>query len=307
MKMEAPIESLKDNLKEMPKNFKSISSTMRLLYAELAVGSYENATCKFRQLRDDTRKDAMVYLKVVLPNCTKLVASLKDYFENYTALTFDKWKKYLEDIRDEIRTYKKVAETCVKMHEGMLASLNKRECKAKILITEFKDLQMEYEKQKEELDRKVQSKKSWSSSLVGGAFVTQLSAETFMVNAAIDVAKLQHFKVNKAAAIVVAETLIPAIKDFVEGLIKAAGFFQVVEIELDSFSEKADSYVESHYTTIKKEAKELKFLCQSFYSVIPSVLTDFQSIPFEETDTNYVDKWLKNILEDIEKKKKVEF
>lgn len=306
MKMEALIEGLKDNLKELPKNFKSISCTMRLLYAELAVGSYENATFKFRQLRDDTRKDAMVYLKVVLPNCKRLVASLKDYFENYAALTFDKWKKYLEDIRDEIRTYKKVAETCVKMHEGMLAFLNKRECKAKILITEFKDLQIEYEKHKE-LDRKVQSKKSWSSSLVGGAVVTQLSAETFMVNAAIDVAKLQHFKVNKAAAIVVAETLIPAIKDFVEGLIKAAGFFQVVEVELDSFSEKADSYVESHYTTIRKEAKELKFLCQSFYSVIPSVLTDFQSIPFEETDSNYVDKWLKKILEDIEMKKKVEF
>ena len=49
---------------------------------------------------------------------------------------------------------------------------------------------------------------------------------------------------------------------------------------------------------MRLKAKEIKSDCKGFYAVLPSVRTDFQAIPNEGTDQNYVDKWL-------EKQKKI--
>ena len=42
----------------------------------------------------------------------------------------------------------------------------------------------------------------------------------------------------------------------------------------------------------------MKSSCQGFYAILPAVRTDFEAIPTEGTDQNYVDKWL-------EKQKKI--
>ena len=47
-----------------------------------------------------------------------------------------------------------------------------------------------------------------------------------------------------------------------------------------------------HYTMMKNEAKEMKSICQGFYAIMPEVRTDFQAIPTEGTDQNYIDRWL---------------
>jgi hypothetical protein len=51
---------------------------------------------------------------------------------------------------------------------------------------------------------------------------------------------------------------------------------------------------------MSKEAEEMKSLCQAFYAALPDVRTDFAAIPSEGTDQNYVDKWLKKELAQIE-------
>lgn len=108
-------------------------------------------------------------------------------------------------------------------------------------------------------------------------------------------------------ALVVANTLIPALSHFIDGLKNAAGFFQIMEKELQSFEGKAGKNVESpkklHYKVMRKEAKEMKSLCQAFYAVLPDVPTDFEAIPNEGTDQNYVDKWLERELAQIEEKR----
>jgi hypothetical protein len=106
----------------------------------------------------------------------------------------------------------------------------------------------------------------------------------------------------------VANTLIPALSHFIDGLKKAAGFFQIMEKELQSFEGKAGKNVESpakklHYKVMSKKAKEMKSLCQAFYAVLPDVRTDFAAIPSESTDQNYIDMWLEKQLAEIEKKR----
>ena len=94
---------------------------------------------------------------------------------------------------------------------------------------------------------------------------------------------------------------------FIDGLTKAAGFFQVIENELQSFEEKAGENIEIpkrlHYKRMSNEAKDMKSLCKAFYVVFPGVRTDFEAIPNEGTDQNYIDKWLERQLVEIEKKR----
>ena len=300
---------LKENLREMPENMHIFSLSMRALYTDKAVGTSTNAARKFRKLRDDTRNDAMVYLKCILPVTTKFVMSIKEYFANYDALSYEEWCEMLPDILEETTKYKELAQTVKGMYEGMMVSLKKREDQAKLVMTSLKDLQLEYEKQKQQLEATAKTKMSWA---VGLAFIpcvnmiaTPWLAAASNADYAKAIAKQAESHIHEAAALVVAETLIPALANFIEGLTKTAGFFQVMETELQSFEEKSGiEYPKKlHYKRITNEAKELKSLCQAFYAVIPAVRTDFEAIPDEDTDQNYVDKWLDRHLAKIGEKR----
>jgi hypothetical protein len=300
---------LKENLKEMPRNMHIFSLSMRALYTDKAVGTSTNAARKFRKLRDDTRNDAMVYLKCILPITTKFVMSIKEYFANYDALSYEEWCEMLPDILEETTTYKELAQTVKGMYEEMMVALKIRQDDAKIIMTEFKDLQRKYEKEKAELEAKANTKAGWAIGLAFVPFVNLIASPLLASSADDDmakaVAKQAESNIQEAAALVVAETLIPALTNFIEGLTKAAGFFQVMETELQSFEEKSasESPKKLHYMRIRNEAKELKYLCQAFHAVLPAVRTDFEAIPDEGTDQNYVDKWLEKQLAGNEEKR----
>jgi hypothetical protein len=152
------VGDLKENLRIMPRNMRLFSLSMRSLYANNAVGTSTDVARKFRKLRDDTRQDAILYLKCHLPISTNFVSSIKEYFEYYEALDYEEWCEMLPDIREETRTYKE------EMHEELMISLKKREDEAKIIMKEFKDLQTEYEKQEEKFEASAKSKMEWGLS-----------------------------------------------------------------------------------------------------------------------------------------------
>ena len=101
----------------------------------------------------------------------------------------------------------------------------------------------------------------------------------------------------------VSEALIPALENFITGIKKAAGFFSVMEQEFINFENTAsnddDDPKKVHCMVMKKEARDMKSICQSFYAVLPDVRTDFQAIPTQGTDQNYVDQWLEKLKKTI--------
>ena len=52
------------------------------------------------------------------------------------------------------------------MHEDILVPLKKRKDEALLLVTKFKDLQVEYEEKKRELEEGPQTKRDWAVALV---------------------------------------------------------------------------------------------------------------------------------------------
>ena len=312
-KAEKGVTNLKSSLIQMPIDMRIFSLSMRSLYADTAIGTSGETAKKFRKLRDDARNDAAVYLQCILPVSTKFVSNLQEYFDYYDTLSFDEWVESLQDIIEETKTYKELAQTVVKMHEDIIVPLKKREDEANIIVKEFTNLKEEFERKVKKLEDEANSQKGWAFAL---AFIPGVNLiATPILNACAEaslseaVANQEESKIHEAAALVVAECLIPALRSFISGLEKAAGFFQVMEIQLQSFQGKAEKGVNSpkmlYYRMMKGQANEMKALCQTFYAVLPQIRTDFEAIPNEGTDQNYVDKWLQKKKAEIEKRSKI--
>lgn len=303
---EKAVVDLRGQITDMSMSMRMFSLSMRSLYVEKAVGSKAEAAVKFRELRDDTRNDAMVYLKGILPLSTKFVSSISEYFEYYDALEFEEWCNMLSDILEETIGYRQLCETLLQMHEDILVPLKKRQDEAKLVIAEFQGLQEEYEERRKKFDESAQSKESWAFGLSFVPVVGIIASHVLKGKAAIDVAEAvavgKQAEIQGAAAIAVRDTLIPALERFIDGITKAAGFFSIMEQEIRKFEGQAEKGTKSpkrlYYKIMNKEAKDMKSICQMFYAVLPAVRTDFEAIPIEGTDQNYVDQWL-------EKQKKV--
>ena len=150
----------------MTVDMRIFSVKLRSLYVQNPVGTNEEPAKEFRRLRDDTRNDAMMYLQYILPVCTTFVSSIREYFEYYDAMNHEEWCEMLPDILQETTGYKEVCGTVLQMHEDILVPLNKkRKDKALLLVTKFKDLKVEYEEKKRELDEGPQTKRDWAVAL----------------------------------------------------------------------------------------------------------------------------------------------
>ena len=312
-KTRSQVKELGGQLKEMSIDMRVFSLTMRSLYAGKAVGTDHQLARRFRELRDKTRDDAMVYLKGILPTSTKFVASISEYFENYEALEYEEWADMIPDILEETVGYRGLCEAVLKMHEDILVPLKKRKDAANIMVTEFKELTKEYERQKKELEAAASTKRGWAYALCWipgiNAIATPLLAAGADSDVAKAVAKGKQAQIAEAASITVGTVLIPALEHFIDGLRKAAGFFAVMEQELRKFEGKAEKAKDNpkklYYKVMNKEAKDMKSICQIFYAVLPDVKTDFLAIPQEGTNRNYVDKWLEKQKNTIREKCKV--
>ena len=307
---ENSIKDLREQLQSMPVDMRIFSLCMRSLYSDEALGTSSEGARKFRELRDKTRNDAMVYLKGVLPLSTKLVSSISEYFEYYEALEYEEWRKMLSDILEETIGYRQLCQALLQMHEDILVPLKEREDQARVIIEELEHLQEEFERKKKELEDKAGTKRSWEIGLAFVPFVNLIASPMLFAAAESDmasaVAKGCEAKVQEAATITVRYTLIPALKGFINGISNAAAFFSVMEQELKKFEGKAEKSGSNskklYYRVMKTQAKDMKTLCQGFFAVIPEVRTDFLAIPTEGTDQNYIDRWLEKQKKTIQEK-----
>ena len=301
------VDTLKADLKNMPVDMRLFTLSMRSLYSTDAVGGQSEAAQKFRKLRDDTRHDGVIYLRCLLPLTMKYVGLLKDYFDYYASLGFDDWKKYLSDVVAHVKASQQVAQFLLENHKTMMTSLKKREDEAKIIMKELKDLEAQYEASAKKLARKGKTEKFWAIPLALIPFVGVIASAVITAFGDTDVAKamaeVQESKIDEAGSVVIAHTIIPAIESFLKGLSGAAGYFQVVEEDLKDFEGKAETGEKDpsklYFSLMKHDAQDIQSLCDDFLAVLPDVQTDFAALPQKDTDTNYVDTWLKNKEEEI--------
>ena len=85
----ADVTTLLQRMLQMPRAMNAFSRGLRSLYAEQAVSGSASAA-SFRQIRDAVRRDATVYVTMVLPLANSVVINISAYFDNYLSLTYER-------------------------------------------------------------------------------------------------------------------------------------------------------------------------------------------------------------------------
>lgn len=277
------VVELHQQIQTMTNNLRSFSSSMRNLYEEEdSVNFFSGAGMKLRQLRDDTRSDAMVVLKEVLPLSTKFVTSVSNFFDWYEGLDFQQWCNKIPQILQKAVGYRQLSEMLLQRYEATLAPLKKRQDHARLLVRELEGLERSYKRKKRELEDTASAKRAWAIGLAFVPIVNLIASPALACAAESDILEATRqgalAEVQKDAASKVRGTLIPALQDFVAGVTKAAGFFSVMEQEFRKFegkAEKGNDYRKFlYYKVMKKEASDMKSICRVFKTALPEVQRD---------------------------------
>jgi len=230
----------------IPDNMRQFSLCMRSLFAEYAVGTSSDTARRFRELRDDARNNAVVYVKGVLPIIKECVSDIKSFFEYYNDLTIDEWWEGLEEIVEETKAQKEAFSALIAIHDDITATMNKQQDEAKSLIDELTKLSIKYEKEANELNKAIEIEEhsnamafdreepdgyvhvehaafSSTEESMPGEAGRQKEAETgkaaeedsMQVEA---IAKKNEAEIEKAAAEVVGDKSIPALNKSITGI-----------------------------------------------------------------------------------------
>ena len=298
---EQTVAVLANDLPKMSQNMQLFSLSMRSLYAENSVSSSSENGPEFISLRDATRNDAVAYLQGVMPLNETCVLKLQEFFEYYECLSFEEWKECVEDILGEVAAYQEACKALVEIHVDMMVVLKQRQDTAKVLCKKFVGLEAKYEEEIATLRNSASTKQGWAIGLafipLVGAIASPILSGSASSDIAEAVAKKNQQEIMLAASRAVSDILIPALGDFIQGLEIIGGFFNMMHKELKSF-DRMEERKKVHYLVLKKKSAEIKAGCRAFHGALPAVRSNFQAIPTQGTDKNYVDSWL-------EKQKKI--
>ena len=165
----------------------------------------------------------------------------------------------------------------------------------KVLCKKFENLEKVYDEKSDELRRNAASKMYVAQGVADIPYVGLLVSPFLAGSACIDmsraVAERDQQRIMVAAGDAVRDHLIPALKNFIDGLETISSFFNIMYNELESFKNMERKQLR-HYEMLKAKANEIKGGCRAFYGMLPAVRSDFKAIPTEGTDFNYVDGWL---------------
>jgi len=211
-KTRAEVKALGWKIKEMSVDMRIFSLTMKSLYAEKAVGTNVDLAKILRKLRDESRDDAIVYLKGILPIFSKFVPLISEYFEYYEALDFDQWCDMIADILADTVGYRQLCEALLKMDEDIL----QRKDQAMLMITEFRDLGEEYETQRNDLEAAAKTKRRWAWGLRWTPEVKLIASPLPTAGADSDLVEVvamgTQAQISEVASVTVVEILIFALE-----------------------------------------------------------------------------------------------
>lgn len=278
------VVELRQQINGMSSNIRSFATSIRSLYindimADTAAGK------KLRKLRDDTRNDAMLCLNDVLPLSIIFVESIRDYFDYYEELEFEKWCQMIPQILAKTIGYRQFSERLVQMYQDTLVPVKRRQDQASVVETELRELKEDFERKERDLENTARAKRALAIRLAFIPGVNLIASPILASSAHSDLQEAAKNSVQaaiqEATATKVSETLIPALQDFVSGIAKAARFFSVMEQELRKFEGRAekgnDTRKKLHYWMMKTEARDMKSICRIFNAALPEVRNDLST------------------------------
>merc|ERR1719186_1354311 len=127
------------------------SAGLKDLFSTKRVTKEVDGTKKFFQLRNDVRKNAVVYSNKILPVTEEVVRAIgfhADYFED---LDFEEWSENLQEIIEDLEESEDRCAMLHYMHMTILENLSTTSDDANEALISMEDLKTKYEEKAEQL------------------------------------------------------------------------------------------------------------------------------------------------------------
>ena len=285
----------------------SFSVGLRSLFGVNQVTGLDDQTKIFQEVREDVWRNAVIYKDKVLPVTTHVVRSIGLYMSSFIDVEFDDWAENLDDFLDDINKGIGFCEYLKQLHNSIIIDLKRNEDKAAVGQQKMALMASDYKKMAEDLEQeakgckdRAEAKEFWGqataaftagiSTMILNAFA-QKDEEDAARKASEAAAKSKNAEIAIRAVSITNNVVIPAIKDFLDGIHACSGFLirtrESLE-EMKNYGEHGPKKV--YYQAMRNRAAELKETCLMFQMMTNEMSTGIDAIP-EPSDKNYVDVW----------------
>jgi len=299
---ETQLETVERGLGAIPECLKSATMALRGCYTTEA-----SSVQAFIEFKRDLMQHAMVFKGGLLPLSIKTTSNMKSFFDNYLALEFEEWRDEIEDIAKEAQKYQELCAVVATAYTILATDLKKQEGSAEIVVG---TLRLEAQKFQEEaaVHRGKQDAITdyWQNKtyflfvpVIGWAFIPSALRDyrEWRSEQVKAIAAESEEKMAAAATMTVTDTLIPAILQFINIMEDLAGFFKVLNTEVQAFSETGEDALQDkkkrHFKLMHMKASGIQEKCTQFIAVTPAIESDLDCINVDQED-NYVQQWLKD-------------
>jgi hypothetical protein len=288
----------------------NFSSAMRELHNQKTISGDDESTRKFLELRDQTRLNALIYARKILPKSDEVVSKIKTFANDITNCEYAEWQASLSEIIQKITNSVEACQQLMNLHECLITEFKRSEDNAHVGLEALAKLKREYE---EDRDRHLNSAAEKTKSK---ARYDKLAASWGMLFTTLGVGNLlakvisakckEDSKANQEKASVSKERgeittemanlteayMVPAIKNIMQGLQSCCNFLIATKEELTEMS--TDRKGERIFRTMRKHAKELDTNCLAYLTTSSETRTNLSAIHTKPTDESYIDRWLSN-------------
>jgi len=227
--MENTVVKLDQCMEDIPNQMKIFSLAMRSVYTYEAVSGKSPEIDEFRAIRDQTRNDALVFTEKILPLTVDVVRLIKEYFEYYSLLELEEWEENLSDIIDTASKNQEISTELIELYECIIEPLKQNEDRAKEAAKKLKLEGQKFEDLASSLAIKAEEKWKWGFWLLFVPGLNTIACPILLPLAKATQIKAIATKEQADLCVVnfkiVEQTVIPALKGFINALQQIAGFF----------------------------------------------------------------------------------
>ena len=305
---EQQLVEVEQSLAKLPLSMAKFSSMTRSLYGVNQVTGEDKGSKTFLEVREDVRRNAAIYKDKVLPLTEEVVRHIGFFADSFLDFDFNDWTEALEDTIGDIDKAIGFCMILRQMHLSISEELKRNQDKAEVGIQMMDKMASEYQRMSEGLERdarlckeSAEAKHFWGN--VTGALTLGISTIVLHSVAQQDeqeanekmgkaVAKRENAEVAHRAAHITSTSLIPAIREFIEGMDTCSAFLVNTKENLEKLKNYGDKGAKQiYFKAMKKKAQELSSNSMRFLTMTDMIRSDIAAIPEEVSDKNYVDEW----------------
>ena len=108
---------------------------MRMLHNQSAVSREHEGASKFLNLRDQTRRNALIFANTLLRKFGDIAFKIKEHAYGIKASDFEEWEESLEEITEEVASAKHAFHLLTDMNFQLVSELKYNEDSAKFLVS----------------------------------------------------------------------------------------------------------------------------------------------------------------------------